>query len=59
MKNWMKALIVTGAAAVGGLITLAVAGRSEETDVVDAEFTEATENPFEEVPDDDEETTKD
>lgn len=60
MKNWVKAVIGVGAAAVGGIVTLGILGRDEKTDIVDAEFKEADDNPFEEVPDDDvEETTKD
>lgn len=51
MKNWVKAVIAAGSAAVGGLVTLAVLGKDENTDVVDADFEEVADDfPSEDEP---------
>lgn len=40
MKGYVKALIGAGAAAIGGIVTLALVGREEKLDVVDTDFEE-------------------
>ena len=50
MKNWMKAVIGVGAAAVGGIVTLGILGRDEKIETIDADF--------EEVDTDDQDTTE-